>query len=153
MRSLVVYDSQFGNTEHVAQLVAKALDGFGPARAAHVHETAVTQLRDVDLLVFGCPNQPLSAASAIRVFIAKLPREVLRGPKVACFDTRSRMPWWIGRFAAPQLVKYLRKLGVEPLAPPEGFIVKQREGPLQEGEAERAAGWGRMLAERAAGTR
>jgi flavodoxin len=149
MHSLVVYDSQFGNTERVAQLVAKALDGFGPARAAHVHETAVTQLRDVDLLVFGCPNQPLSSTSAIRVFIAKLPPEVLRGPKAACFDTRNRVPRWMGRFAAPQLVKQLKKLGVETIAPPEGFFVKEREGPLQEGEAERAVAWGRILAERA----
>jgi flavodoxin len=151
MHSLIVYDSQFGNTEHIAHLLAKMLDVYGPARAAHVNETAVTHLRDVDLLVFGCPNQPLNASSAIRLFIERLPPEVLRVPKVACFDTRSHLPPWLGRFAAPQLVKQLKKLGIEPLAAPEGFFLKEREGPLEAGEAERAAEWGKMLAERADG--
>lgn len=149
MQSLVVYDSLFGNTERVAQLVAKALDAYGPARSAHVTEIALPQLRDVDLLVFGCPNQPLNGASAIRLFIERAPREALRGPKVACFDTRSHLPRWLRRFAAPQLVRVLTKLGVEPLAPPEGFFVEQREGPLEAGEAERAIEWARMLAESA----
>ncbi len=149
MHSLVIYDSLFGNTERVAQVIAKALDAYGPARAAHVTEIAVTQLRDVDLLVFGCPNQPLNGTSPIKQFIERLPRETLRGPKVACFDTRNHVPRWLGRFAAPQLLKLLKKLGVEPLVPPEGFFVKEREGPLEAGEAERAAEWARTLADRA----
>lgn len=149
MHSVVVYDSQFGNTERVAQVVAKALGDFGPARAAHVNETAVTQLRDVDLLVFGCPTQGFNASTAMRAFIEKLPPEVLRGPRVACFDTRMHVPRWMGRFAAPQLEKRLRKMGVSLCAPPAGFFVVDREGPLQEGEAERAAGWARGVGEMA----
>lgn len=151
MHSVVVYDSQFGNTERVAQIVARALDEFGPARAAHVNETAVTQLRDVDLLVFGGPTQGLNGSTAMRAFIEKLPAEALRGAKIACFDTRLRLPRWLGGFAGPQLERRLRKLGVTLLAPPVGFYVVVREGPLDAGEAERAAAWARRLGQIAVG--
>lgn len=147
MRSLVVYDSQFGNTERVAQVIAKVLDEFGPARAAHVHETASTQLRDVELLLLGCPTQAWNATSAMRTFIERLPIEVLRAPKVVCFDTRMHVPRWMARFAGPQLAKQLKKLGVMPVASTEGFFVKEREGPLEDGEVQRAAAWARQVAE------
>jgi flavodoxin len=151
MRSVVVYDSRFGNTEAIAHVIARALGEFGPARAAHVHETAVTQLRDVDLLVLGCPTQGWDPTSDMRIFVERLPREVLRGPKVACFDTRPHLPRWIGRFAAPQLAGRLKKLQIEPIAPPEGFYVERPQGPFQAGEFERAAEWARRIGETARG--
>ncbi len=146
MRSLVVYDSQFGNTEHVAQVIAKVLGDYGPARAAHIHETSLTQLRDIDLLVVGSPTQGGHATADIRDFIKRLPPDALRRPKIACFDTRMRAPRWLGRFAAPQLARQFRHLDIALVAPPEGFIVKERAGPLADGEAERAAEWGRAIA-------
>lgn len=149
MRSVVVYDSQFGNTEAIAQVVAKALGQYGTARAAHVHETAITQLRDVDLLVFGCPVQGWSPSSDLRIFVERLPLEVLRGPRIACFDTRLHVPRLIGNFAAPQLAGRLKRLHIEPVAPPEGFYLQKREGPLQPGEAQRAAEWARQVGESA----
>ena len=145
MHSVVVYDSQFGNTEAVAQVIARTLGEFGPARAAHVHETTVTQLRNIDLLVLGCPAQGGSGTSALRIFIDRLPPEVMRGPKIACFDTRMHAPRWLGRFAAPELARRLKKLHVQLVAPPEGFYMKRRQGPLEAGEVERAAEWARSV--------
>ncbi len=141
MNSVVVYDSQFGNTERVAQVVARALDQFGSARAGHIHETGVALLHDVDLLVFGCPMSGIGPGSHMRLFVERLPVEVLRRPQVACFDTRPHLPRLIGRFAAPQLARMLKHLGVEPIVPPEGFYVVDRHGPLDPGEVERAAEW------------
>jgi flavodoxin len=149
VHSVVVYDSQFGNTEAVAHVVAKALGEFGPARAAHVTETAVTQLRNVDLLVFGCPTQGLKGSPTLRLFFERLPLEVLRGSKVACFDTRMRAPRWIGRSPASDLARRLKRLHVELVVPPEGFYLNDREGPLQAGEVERAAEWARSIGQQA----
>lgn len=39
----------------------------------------------------------------------------------------------------------LAKKGCSPKLPPEGFIVKGRDGPLAEGELERAAAWGKTI--------
>ncbi len=146
VNSLVVYDSQFGNTERVAHIIARALGEFGPARAAHVHETAATQLRFVDLLVFGSPTQGRSVPPAIRRFVERLPPDALRGPRTACFDTRARAPWLLGASAASQLVRQLRRVQVEVVGPPVSFYVKDRRGPLEDGEAERATAWAKELA-------
>lgn len=147
LHAIVIFDSQFGNTEQIAQVVARTLGSYGAARAAHVHETAITQLRDVDLLVFGCPAQGWSAASPLRIFVERLPSEVLRGPKIACFDTRLRVPGWIARFGAPQLEKHLKKMGIHVCAPSTGFFLVERKGPLQPGEGERATQWARAVGE------
>jgi len=41
-------------------------------------------------------------------------------------------------------------MGVEPIVPPESFFVKamKKEGPLLDGEVERAASWAVMLREK-----
>jgi len=39
----------------------------------------------------------------------------------------------------------LRKLGGKRIAAPETFFMAGREGPLEEGEIERARAWARML--------
>jgi hypothetical protein len=49
----------------------------------------------------------------------------------------------IGGYAAPSIGKRLEKAGARLVASPEGFAVKGTEGPLKEGEVERAAEWAR----------
>lgn len=82
----------------------------------------------------------------MRVFVVKLPVEMLRGPKAACFDVRTHGLGLLVRFPAAQLAKQLRKLQVQVIAPPAGFYVRDRRGPLEAGETERAAEWARGLA-------
>ncbi len=36
MNTMVVYDSQYGNTERIAQIIADALPAFGQAQAVRV---------------------------------------------------------------------------------------------------------------------
>jgi hypothetical protein len=58
-------------------------------------------------------------------------------------------PEWLARFTAPpKLARKLHKLGGKRLAPPETFFVKDRQGPLYEGEIERAQGWAHLLRKR-----
>ena len=49
-------------------------------------------------------------------------------------------------YAAPKIASSLVKAGGQVVTPPEGFIVKGTEGPLEEGELERATAWGRQIA-------
>src|SRR5262249_20859925 len=50
MNALVVYDSQFGNTERIARAVAEALGTPGQARAARIDPAYPVELQGVDLL-------------------------------------------------------------------------------------------------------
>lgn len=147
MNTLVVYDSFFGNTEQLAVAIARALTIHGPSRSAHVNETPFTQLRDVDLLVFGCPTQAWTLTADMKAWLDRVPVEMLRNPRVACFDTRLRIPLWIGRHAAPLIARRLRKGGVMLLAQPLGFYVRQDDRKLEPGEVARAAAWALGLGE------
>jgi hypothetical protein len=51
----------------------------------------------------------------------------------------------MGGYAAGRMAESLKKKGVSLVVPPEGFFVKDREGPLKEGELERAADWAKTI--------
>lgn len=142
MNTVVVYDSQYGNTEQLARTIADALRVFGSAQAIRVDAMQTRVLQEADLLLVGSPTQGFRPTPAIQSFLANLPSQSLRGRAVACFDTRFRGALW-KISAAPQMVKQLRAMGIEPVVQPESFFVKtmKKEGPLLPAEAERAAEW------------
>jgi flavodoxin I len=148
MKTLVVYDSLFGNTEQIARSIAAACSAFGPAQAMRVDATRMSELEGVDVLVVGCPTQGFRATPALRAFLDRIPGAVLRQLHVACFDTRIHMPWPLNGAAAPGMARQLHRRGVVPIVPPEGFFVLGREGPLADGELERAARWAEQIHER-----
>jgi hypothetical protein len=85
----------------------------------------------------------------VRPVLEALPRGVLKGKRVAAFDTSYKMSAWLARFtAAKKLDRKLRKLGGKRILPPETFFVVDREGPLYDGEIERATEWTGILLER-----
>src|SRR6266849_10084434 len=146
MNTLVIYDSQYGNTKRIAQAIAGTLHAFGQAQAVRVDPDRSFKFQGVDLLILGCPTQGFRPTPAMQSFLGTVSYQSLSGLAVACFDTRFRGRLWKSS-AAPRMAKQLRAMGVEPLVPPESFFVKamKKEGPLLAGEVERAASWARML--------
>lgn len=145
MNTLVIYDSQFGNTEKIARRVGQALGEFGEARVEHVSKALTLTLRDVDVLVVGGPTQAWGATGAIKNWLAHLQQEDLDRVFGVEFDTRFDKPRWLTGSAAVGIEKLLKEHGAMRLLPPESFFVQNKEGPLAPGELERAAGWARML--------
>jgi flavodoxin I len=145
MNSLVIYDSQFGNTEKIARHIAETLREFGEARAERVDNAHALTLKGIDLLVIGGPTQGWRATPAIKNFIAHLKLDDLDRVFAAEFDTRFDKPRWLTGSAARGIDKQLKQLGLTVLVPPESFFVKATEGPLEEGELEHAARWARTL--------
>ncbi len=153
MVSLVVYDSMFGNTEKVAVTVAHALE----TKAVPINRIRPSELKELDLLIIGSPTQGGQASPAMQRFIQEIPDEGLAGVKVAVFDTRFavgehglglRMLMKIIDFAAPKMERALREKGAVILAPGEGFIVTDKEGPLRDGELGRAKKWAAQFTEK-----
>jgi flavodoxin I len=151
MYALIVYDSQYGNTEQVARRIASTLSEVGQARVVRVGHVHPDELQNVDLLILGCPTQGMRQTPAMQALIASIPRAILSGLSVACFDTRFHGGFWM-LSAAPAMAKQFKTRGVELLVQPESFFVKsmKREGPLLPGEIERAAIWAQMLSEKIA---
>jgi len=161
MRSLVVYESSFGNTRQVAEQIAEALAEAGEVEIVTVDDE-MPGLAHVDLLVVGAPthvhglSSTRSRASAVeqgaggevgigaRGWIDRLP--LCGGPRIAVFDTRAHKPELLVGSAAHGIAKRLRKHGYRLAVEPESFFVTGTPGPLEAGELERAAAWGRALA-------
>ena len=56
MNTLVVYDSQFGNTERIAQAIAGTLRSFGQAQAVRVDPAHPVEFQGVDMLILPCDD-------------------------------------------------------------------------------------------------
>lgn len=147
MNSLVVYDSQFGNTEKIARQIATTLSTFGPSRAVRVTESAPADTEGIDLLVLGSPTQAWNSTQVTRTFILGLERKSFAHLFVGAFDTRIDKPGWLTGSAARAMAKQLRQREARVLLPAESFLVKGTEGPLAPGELERAAAWAEALHE------
>jgi flavodoxin len=155
MKTLIVYDSVFGNTAQVAQAIGAALGPQGNVETLPVSQVTVEQLRGLDLLIVGSPTRGFRPTEAISKLLKTLPKNQLDDVQVAAFDTRI----WLttidssvfrlivdkGGYAASTLANALKKKGGQLLAPPEGFLVTGEQGPLKEGELERAAEWARQI--------
>jgi flavodoxin I len=140
MKTLIVYDSVHGNTEKIAQAIGEAVRGEAEVLRAGVVDPA--ELKTVDLLFVGAPTYGGRASPAMQGFLKKLQGSTLEGIDVAAFDTRLTAGWVrIFGYAAGRIGKSLEKMGGTLIASPEGFFVKGTEGPLKEGELERAAQW------------
>ncbi|HUJ74828.1 MAG TPA: flavodoxin domain-containing protein [bacterium] len=141
---MIIYDSILGNTERIAQSVAAGL-GSG-AKAVRVGAADTGALADLDLLVVGSPTLGGRPTPGIKRFLERVAAGGTRVPGVAAFDTRLTMAFArVFGYAAPRIAEKLEGEGSALRCPPEGFVVKGRNGPLAEGEAERAERWGKAL--------
>lgn len=153
MSILIVYDSIFGNTAKVALAMAEAMPG---ARAVPVSDTATLDLDGITLLVVGSPTRGFRPTPAIQEFVDRLGDDMLAGRRAAVFDTRldletvhpAPLRWVmeVGGYAANTLERLLAERGCVMTGKPVGFLVSGTEGPLQEGELDRARSWLRDLA-------
>jgi hypothetical protein len=165
MSALVVVETYFGNTHHVAEVVADTFRSHGmPTDVAEV-EGAPTQLSDeIDLLVVGAPTHDLGMSTAesrqaacartghavpatgVREWLARLSKSATP-PLVAVFDTRTGYPWLAGS-AAAQASAVLSERGFPVMAARESFRVDGVAGPLRRGEDDRARRWANVVVAR-----
>jgi flavodoxin I len=148
MKALIVYDSVYGNTEKIAKAMAEAIAPLGEAKVLRVGEANPSELESFDLLIMGSPTHAGRPTSAVQDFLNKVTQQSLRGIKAAAFDTRvtSKFAKIFGN-AAGRIGGHITKKGGVLIASPENFFVTGREGPLKEGELERAAAWAKGILE------
>jgi hypothetical protein len=110
----------------------------------------------LDLLIVSSPNQKFRPTAAISNLLKVMPNHSLKGVKVASFDTR--LTWSeiemtavlaffvkIFGFAAKPIADRLKSKNGQLILPPEGFFVDGIEGPLIQGELERAGLWTQQM--------
>ncbi|GAA1131286.1 flavodoxin family protein [Arthrobacter flavus] len=157
MRALVVYESLWGNTEKVARAIGARLAVNADVEVLD-SDAAPTLIDGYDLLVVGGPTHAFSMtrastrADAVKSHSA--PHEPIRGIRewlnqverpstgipAFAFDTRVDKPRLPGS-AAKAARHELRSLGFATQGKQQTFHVHGYEGPLVDGELERATEW------------
>ncbi|MDQ0664099.1 flavodoxin [Arthrobacter ulcerisalmonis] len=149
MKAVVLYDTAHGNTKSIAESIASKL-GRGAA-AVPVGRFDAGALHPGDLLVVGSPINGWKPTPSIAETLADLGRRGLTGVNAAAFDTRVKL--FIHGDAARKITTALTEAGASIVGGPMAFYVKGSEGPLVDGETERAAAWAtELLASMANGT-
>jgi flavodoxin len=140
MKTIVVYDSVFGNTKAIAETLAKE---FGSdAKAIHVKDANVAELSKAELLIVGSPIIAWKPSEGMEAFLNSLSTGSLAGVKAATFDTRVKI---FHGDAAGKIAKKLEECGASIITKPVFFTVKGKEGPLANGELEKASLWAKEL--------
>ncbi len=156
MKALIWYDSYFGNTQQVAEAVADAIQPY--VRAVDLRRIQNAKPEDTEqanLLIIGSPTRGFQPSPGTKALLRQLPHYALRGMWVAAFDTRialhtieSGVFRWIvktGGYAASSIQKSLVRHGGQPVIASDGFCVTGKEGPLMDGELQRAREWGHII--------
>ena len=165
MRALVVFESLYGNTAAVGEVVAGSLRSRGfDVSVGPVTSVSTAETDEVDLLIVGGPTHAhgMSRASTrrsgitdqkntyadpttepgLREWLAALP--LGRGRAAAAFDTRFDKPVLLTGSAAKGIGRRLEHLGFRVIVEPESFFVTG-ENRLKDGEIERATAWAKVL--------
>jgi len=156
MKSLIVYDSQFGNTKKVAEAIGGVLGKSGRVFLIRASNVQPGDMSGLNLLVVGSPTQQFTATSEVKSWLNRLPADSLRGVRAAAFDTRFtqekinevKILGYLVKvfgYAAEPIAQRLEKKGAALVLQPEGFYVGDTEGPLLEKELERAVEWAENL--------
>lgn len=150
MHRLIVFDSVYGNTQKIAEVIADVLD----AELVPVANADPEKFYNIQLLILGSPVHGGRATPKLQHFLDKIPPKSLRGIKVTAFDTRvSKTGHGFGLwllltvigYAAERINKILISKGGGWLVKPEGFVVEGKEGPLHPGEIDRANQWAKSI--------
>ena len=156
MQAVVIYDSQFGNTERIAKTIAQGLEEQASVAVLPVSDALEQAPERPDMLLVGGPTQRHGMSSPLSAFLEGLAPDQLGAACVATFDTRYRMTTLLAGSAATQAAGRLRRAGCRLVAPPESFFIERDRPPrgekrrheiehLEPGELERAREWGRAL--------
>ena len=155
MKALIVYDSLYGNTEKIAKAIGDGISG--DVEILPANKVNVSELKGLDLLIAGSPTHGGRPSPTMAELLNKIPANGLKGTKVAAFDTRFeksghgiglRLLMTVINFAAGRIAEALKKKGGTQVVEPEGFFVEGKEGPLKEGELERAKEWAKGISNR-----
>ncbi len=155
MNVLIVYDTEYGNTERIARSSAEGLAGLGTVRVVSAAQAALDP--PPDLLLLGGPTQRHRMSPRLAALVDSMPRRSLGGVRAATFDTRYRMTRFLTGSAAADAARRLERAGCRMVVPPESFFIERDRPPdgekrrhhleqLESGELERARQWARHLA-------
>lgn len=154
MNVLLLYDTLFGNTRKIAAAIHSSFLASNKVSFLRVDEILDKDVKPIDLLIIGSPNINGKVLPSIIDFVNSIPDEDAKRIQFACFDVRIEPTIELKEtgkvsniegYAAYRLDKLLSKKGAKWIIAPVGFLKLEKEGPLKEGETERAKNWAKKI--------
>jgi len=153
MKGIVVYDTSYGNTKKIAEIIAETLKESGmEVDLFYVKDVKKLSAKDYNFFVLGSPTKFGTMSFAIKFFLGKVKSEEWMNKPFAAFDTenpenieRARIEnkeWSAGE----KIAERLRDKKMNQLLPVLKAVVFGQKGPLKEGEIERTKDYARELA-------
>ncbi|MFX0019751.1 MAG: flavodoxin family protein [Promethearchaeota archaeon] len=147
MKVLIAYDTKYGNTKKVAELIAEGIN------TVEGNETVINHINDIDtskdetydLILIGSPNHMGSHTSTVKKFIKKLPEASIKGSSFAVFDT------YLGKDFEKAMQKMEKQIGkIMPnlikASPGLSITVSGMKGPILEADLPKCKEFGIKLA-------
>jgi hypothetical protein len=144
MKTLIVYESQFGNTHNIAAFIGREIESSGPVRLLTIHQFRASDLEGVDLFLVGGPTQAHTMTQAMKEFLGGLESRP-QGILAAGFDTRIDLPKLLTGAAAGPITRGLKAAGFKVLIDGESFLVAGKHPSLVASEEGHAKEWAAQL--------
>lgn len=165
MRTIVVYESMFGNTRQIADAIAEGLADAAEVTVVNVNLVKSEDVESADLVLVGGPTHvhgmsrastraeaekwthdpakklSLESGAPGRGIREWLDDDATVPKNFAAFATRVDWPIIVSGNAAAQIDRELDRRGSHRLVTAENFIVTQ-DSELGDGETDRAKAWG-----------
>ena len=142
MPLLIMYDSIYGNTERVANLIAQGLREKGrEVVCRHQSESGEQDFIGVRLWVLGSPTRWGRPTFRFKTLLRNAVKDAGADHDFVVFDTRFEE---VHSGAADRLHQLLTKSGLRPLMPPQAFFVEGHR--LRPDQEEKALQLGRTIA-------
>jgi len=153
MKGIVVYDTSYGNTKKIAEIIAETLKELKmEVDFFYVKDVKKLNGNDYDFLVLGSPTKFGTMSFTFKRFLGKVKSEEWVKKPFAAFDTEN--PENVERSkvenkewsAAEKISEKLREKKMSQLLPVLKALVIGQKGPLVDGEVNRAKEYARELA-------
>lgn len=125
-RAIIIFDSRYGNTEKIAEALAKGIQESGfETTCKNINYVVPDYLPQFGLIAVGAPTEMITASRSIKGFLDKIENLDLSGRYGFAFDTK--LPSRLSGSAAKYIEKKLKKTGLEMIRQSSSAIVESHK--------------------------
>jgi len=132
-KAIVIYESKYGNTKYVAEVISNEINQISEMEAVltEVSEVDLDEIDGFDTILVGSPNHIGRATRSIRKFIDELGKITLKEKQGAVFDTYLAKDF---EKAAKKMERQIgqKVLGLKLISPGLSIRVNGMKGPIAE---------------------
>ncbi|NHJ12665.1 MAG: hypothetical protein EAX95_03275 [Candidatus Thorarchaeota archaeon] len=146
-KAIILYESIYGNTKKVAEAIAEGMNATGAVecnilKTSEIHHT--DDLLGFDGILFGCPNHNQEPARNMLKFLDRATIVHVKCTLGAAFDTYTGGNKGVALGKLEEILR-AKMPGIELITKGFSALVKDRKGPVADGEIELAFQFGKRI--------